>query len=655
MSETWFKCDETNIFNIDGYKSDHSCRTGRPGGGLSIYIRSPCLIMNSETISNSINAISIELMNFKGIDKLQVIGVYRPPESVNFNNTMTTIENLITRKNFRKVILGGDLNVNICDTNIDNCATAKGYVNTMKSLGMTVCNNIITRESTQSVIDHFFSSFTEQNTHSVDTIHCSFSDHNILVAKIVTAIVCDTEFVKRKTDYALLNQLLAERIATNLPNTNDVNAQCNSLIELIKRSMADSTTTKSVKKRNKKMCEWISNSPNILRLIHQKNNLWKKHKSNVRDRGSNEQTLQHIGEIEKKLTRLKKQAKEKFYAERFENCTNSKETWKIINEIISTGKKKEKKQICLELDSALIVNSAVSDMFAHHCSTIGQALASEIEVQAGDSVEVLRRVPWNEHNFFLRPASEEEILALIQALGAGKAAGIDQITSLVIKNCATVISPVLTKIINDCLSSGTYPEALKTARVVPVYKGGNMAQVSNYRPISVLPMLNTVFERVIYNRLTEFLTKHKILYEYQYGFRRKCSTHTALNEIVNMLQCGLNEKLKVTGVFMDLSKAFDCVNHDILLAKMEKMGIRGVPLSLFRSYLSNRLLVVNSNDTYSRPHEIDIRHWRAARQCHWPNPLPTLRKRHGSLESPRKTQTLRGRQFFILHEQSVHN
>lgn len=127
-----------------------------------------------------------------------------------------------------------------------------------------------------------------------------------------------------------------------------------------------------------------------------------------------------------------------------------------------------------------------------------------------------------------------------------------------------------------------------------------MAQVGNYRPISVLPMLNIISERGIYNRLAEFLTKHVILYEYQYGFRRKFGTHTALNEIVNMLQCNVNEKQKVTGLFMDLSKAFDCVNHGILLSKMEKIGVRGVPLSLFESYLNNSLSVVNVNATLSR-------------------------------------------------------
>lgn len=175
MSETWFKCAETDIYNIDGYKSLHSCRAGRPGGGLSMYLRSPCKIVNVEVIANNINAIGIELANYKGINNLQVIGVYRPPDAGNYNSTMKTIENMLSKKKLRKVILCGDLNVNVCESNRDSRATAKDFLNTMKSLSMNICNNIITRESSQSVIDHVFSSFVEQNDHCVDTRFAALS------------------------------------------------------------------------------------------------------------------------------------------------------------------------------------------------------------------------------------------------------------------------------------------------------------------------------------------------------------------------------------------------------------------------------------------------------------------------------------------------
>lgn len=486
VSETWFKCTETDIFNIDGYTSMHSCRASRPSGGLSIYIRSPCKIVNVEMIANSINAISIALANYKRMNNLQVIGVYRPPDAGNYNLTMKTIEDLLSKKKLRKVILCGDLNVNVCESNMDGRATAKNYLNTMKSLSMNICNNIITRESSQSVIDHVFSSFVEQTNHCVDTIRCSSSDHNILITKISVYNAVNAERIKRKTDYVLLNQLLTERLATDFPNTNDVNTQLNSLIDCIKRSTADSTTTKTVEASHKKMCEWISNSPNIMRLIHQKNNLWKKQKLNVRYNRCNEQTLKHITDIETKLTVLKKEAKENYYADRFSNCANSKETWKTINEIISTGKKRDKQNIRVVIDGVEVDEAAVSNSFAHHFSTVGKALADSIEVRPNDSHEDTALIPWNEHSIFLKPASEDEIFSLIRALGANKAAGIDQIQSTVVKNCAITIAPVLTKIINDSLASGIFPDALKIARVVPVFKGGNMDQVGNYRPISVL-------------------------------------------------------------------------------------------------------------------------------------------------------------------------
>lgn len=126
------------------------------------------------------------------------------------------------------------------------------------------------------------------------------------------------------------------------------------------------------------------------------------------------------------------------------------------------------------------------------------------------------------------------------------------------------------------------------------------------RPISVLPILNNIFERAIYNRLINFLDSCNVLYNYQYGFRSKCGTSTALTEVIATIQSELNDDQCATGLFMDLSKAFDTVNHTILLAKLERYGIRGVGLKLFKSYLRDRFMKVNVNGHSSERHKINI-------------------------------------------------
>lgn len=164
-------------------------------------------------------------------------------------------------------------------------------------------------------------------------------------------------------------------------------------------------------------------------------------------------------------------------------------------------------------------------------------------------------------------------------MNVNKACGIDNISAMTIKNCSNVLSPHISKLINLCFESGEYPNGLEIAKVVPIYKSAEKNRVENYRPISVLPILNNIVERAIYNRLLSFLEATKFFYEQQYGFRPKHSTNIAIIEIVDMLQRELNEKKTPTALFMDLSKAFDCVHHIIPLYKLEKAGIRGIALN----------------------------------------------------------------------------
>lgn len=211
-----------------------------------------------------------------------------------------------------------------------------------------------------------------------------------------------------------------------------------------------------------------------------------------------------------------------------------------------------------------------------------------------------------EHSIFWQPVTLSEVHSLIQALDVKKSAGIDDISVATIMYCGDSIVPALTEIFNDCLKTGCYPQGMKTARVTPIHKTGAKDSVNIYRPISVLPVLNNIFERIIYNRLLDFLERHKVLYCYQYGFRRKICTGTPLNEIVNMVQCNLIDRQKCAGLFMDLTKAFDTVDHYILLSKMETYGIRGTPEKLFESYLENRSVAVRANGNISRQHRIGI-------------------------------------------------
>ena len=130
-----------------------------------------------------------------------------------------------------------------------------------------------------------------------------------------------------------------------------------------------------------------------------------------------------------------------------------------------------------------------------------------------------------------------------------------------------------------------YPHKLKIAKVIPIYKKGDSTLLKNYRAISILNTVNKIFEKIFHSRLSKYLEDFNLLYEYQFGFRKNHSTELALIEIVDQIRFSLDNNNMACGIFVDLSKAFDTVNHEILLDKLEHYGIRGKALDLFRSYL----------------------------------------------------------------------
>ena len=187
---------------------------------------------------------------------------------------------------------------------------------------------------------------------------------------------------------------------------------------------------------------------------------------------------------------------------------------------------------------------------------------------------------------------------------SGTAVGYDNISINLIKESIDIIISPLTCIINLSITSGIVPKQLKIARVIPLFKSGEQDIFTNYRPVSVLPAFSKILERVMYNRLLRFLNNHNILSDNQYGFRKHHSTAYALACLYDKISSAIENKECTVGIFIDLSKAFDTVDHDILISKLEHYGVRGTALRWFKSYLSNRQQYVEFNSISSESCEI---------------------------------------------------
>ena len=167
------------------------------------------------------------------------------------------------------------------------------------------------------------------------------------------------------------------------------------------------------------------------------------------------------------------------------------------------------------------------------------------------------------------------------------------------KTSITYIAEPISKIINTSFTSGKYPDELKIAKVCPIFKSGEKSSMSNYRPISVLPSFSKIFEKAVHRRLSEYMDSKKILIKNQFGFRSNHSTYMAIQDMYNKISQSIDNREYSIGIFVDLSKAFDTINHDILFCKLEHYGIRGLALQWFKDYLTNRKQYVSFNNASS--------------------------------------------------------
>ena len=255
---------------------------------------------------------------------------------------------------------------------------------------------------------------------------------------------------------------------------------------------------------------------------------------------------------------------------------------------------KQQKKIKHNEIGSLVIDGSIktepqtmSETFNNFFSEIGGKLAknfpnennSDFKKYLGNSVN---------HSMYLFNTSEAEILDIIKSLKNTNSTGYDDFSTKFVKLSAPLIAKDLAKIFNLAINTGTYPDNLKIAKVIPIFKKGDQTSVNNYRPISILSPINKIFEKILYSRLIEYIDKSNILYKYQFGFRKNHSTEHALIELVDQIRSNIGGNEMTCGIFIDLSKAFDTVNHQILIDKLEHYGIRGKALEIFKSYLSNR-------------------------------------------------------------------
>ncbi|CAH2100147.1 unnamed protein product [Euphydryas editha] len=469
---------------------------------------------------------------------------------------------------------------------------------TLQEYGLRIINQIdekfCTREtnSTKTIIDHVCSNLKENQFHMA-LIESPLSDHKQIYLELQRHHPdCLSRVKYEVVSYNKLNEVMS------IIEENHENSDFSQLEERLVSNINKSKIIKT-KILNPPRQDWIDGT--IIDQINNRNILWKAHKISPND--VIKETTFKKARNEVTLSIRKKKAK--YYCKMFGDCrTNPAKMWSLLNNLCVNKVKEKSVPEKLQTSNGYITNKKeICECFNNYFSTIGLTLANNInKTNHNNSLFITSAsssVPYSLSN--LTPATTDEILSIINNLKTNTSSGLDGISSKTIKCIKHHIQYELTECINKCLEQGTFPDSLKIAKVTPIYKSGSRYDPGNYRPISVLPVLSKIFERVLYTRLEKYLSLQKFLYKKQYGFRSKSNTLSATMDLVTRIKLSIDNKEIVLGIFIDLKKAFDTVSHDIMLRKLNDIGITGRALEIFKSYLANRYQIVKIGSHQSGP------------------------------------------------------
>ena len=305
------------------------------------------------------------------------------------------------------------------------------------------------------------------------------------------------------------------------------------------------------------------------------------------------------------LKAVLKNAKKTYYENKFkENKNDSKKTWATISELLgkSANDSEEPKQIHDSRGNLVSDNLGIAQILNHYFSRIGLQLKNKIHQVDFDPLSLVTHV---DDNMTLEITSEQEVREIIMNLN-DVGAGHDKINSKLFKRTFEAILDILLHLFNVCLRTGVFPSILKIAVIRPVYKSGDPKETNNYRPISMLPFISKILEKLINNRLLIHLTNNSIIHDKQFGFQKGRGTYMPHLVLQNSVTESFENSEFALGIYLDLRKAFDTVNVNILLKKLEKYGVRGKSLEIIHSYLYERKQCVKIDNCTSELSDIKI-------------------------------------------------
>lgn len=598
FTEHWLKFHDT--FKLENYNLATSyTRSDYKNGGACIFVHNSLKYSVIEVEKLYKNLCEDKVFECCGIrcfleniGNVKIFCIYRNPSSnvqVFLDKLSTLLE--ATVRSQSKIIICGDINVNVLQTLASDTVALKDI---LKIYNLKITINEATRvtQTSATCIDNIFCNLSQYNASVYDA---AISDHKgqlLRVKHFTPKPENKTQFVyKRSHNTKNLEKLLGflQNESWHCVNTApSVNKGCNAFCETFLRYYNLACPVNKI--RIGKITPWITQG--IRKSSKTKRDLLLKIRSGRTDLKPYYSKYQSI--LKAVICEAKKRYNTCEISRLASNNNISKAVWNIVKK--ETGRDvSNNTDTIFELRDQ--VNGTVTDP-----KLMAQILNSNFVGTSSHNTHMTKSKQYPQissssiskvsESIFLRPADEAEVFDCINNLKNKKSSGADGISNFIIKCCAIHLTKPLCRLINLAIEQSSFPDILKLAKINPIFKKGDITDWNNYRPIALLPSLSKVFEIIINNRLICFLENKNILVPNQYGFRSNKSTSSAVLNLVQSISDGCDNNQFVLAIFCDLTKAFDSINHQILLEKLENYGIRGSVLKLIESYLSDRLQFV---------------------------------------------------------------
>lgn len=596
LTEIWIESHEINMFTIPGFSMYAKCNNSYRAGGIIIYVGDTweCHIMKSPEMQTA-DKVHLQI-NLNDKINIDVLGLYRLQafHENTFVDELCTVLSTIKNQN---VILSGDINIDLLNRSnvVDN------YLINMANLGLESVLEVPTRITAYSntLIDHIFVRRNVNIKMSCKglVIDSQITDHCMTAVSVKcerhkNSIKSNENNEKVKIDFDLLRNNLNSTEWNAVFSENTVSQAYATFLNILNQCIAKSSKVSGRTKHHlRKLKPWMN--PTLLKKVDEKNFAYKK----CKQQPNNDQLQNTYKTLKLQLSVDIKTTKNNYYTLKFEESSRDpKKQWAIVKEITGENDRKGGEIVLQGKDKVRITcQKTVANTFNKFFSTVADGLREKIAkdqnkiIDTNQAYEQSFQEKSNVKSIFLYPVSRDEIRALINSLATRKSPGFDNIVPQLIKIICDNIVDIIVYLINFSFSEGEFPEDLKKGVVIPLHKKAEKENTDNYRPITLLSVFSKIFEKAMKTRLIKFLNNNTYFSTNQFGFRKSLNTENALLNFVEKIYDGLNRGEYCAGLFIDIMKAFDTVDHVLLLNRLYNAGIRGVAYNWFRTYLTGRI------------------------------------------------------------------